>query len=68
MNFECAVDYSFIWSWSHDACTSLVVLGVGVVPNGTLPVLVRVKREVLTPFNWCSVQFQLVVLQGFSSG
>ena len=68
MNFEGAVDYSFTWNWSHGACARLVVLGVGQLPNGTLPVLVRVERDAVATFNWRLVQFQLVVLQGFCSG
>jgi hypothetical protein len=68
MNFEGAVDYSFTWNWSHGACARLVVLGVGQVLNGTLPVLVRTKRDILATFNWRLVQFQLVVLQGFGFG
>ena len=67
MNFEGAVDYSFTWNWSHGACARLVVLGVGLVFYSTLPVVVRVKREVLTTFNWRVVQFQLVVRQCFCS-
>jgi hypothetical protein len=68
MNSQVTVDYCFTWSWSHDACATLVVLGVGVVSNGTLPVFVSAKREVFAPLNWCSVQFQMVALQGFCLG